>query len=336
VKSRAPFIHRELRPEMGANDPPPPLLGISTPPSDLARQARKVLSEENVTDRLDLDDPGAGGLPHRRTFAPDPQVISAHIDGETVLLNLRTASSYTLNRVGAVIWDHLSAGRSVRAGSNAVCRQFEVPAEVAAADANGLVRELCREGLLRAQPATACSARAKASTNNRGNRAHRKGPAAGKVSFAVKAIALERKGRGILVANADNWEKSPHCLALLRAGCRLLATDGVCWCDKRIHLPRLSDGRARKPVPARLLLFPQAVDWPESSLEPMSRGRALEELLWLTYVKKGRKMAPADFHMLGRLVEMTVSYRLHCGERHSRLAALLDALLENQTETIKT
>lgn len=97
---------------------------------------------------------------------------------------------------------------------------------------------------------------------------------------------------------------------------------------------------AAEPCRPLFLLFPQAVDWPDSSLEPLGRSRALEELLPLTLVMRERDLEPREFELLARLVQTTACYRLHCGEDVSALPALFDGLLNqwkaSQKATKKT
>ena len=318
-----PFIHRKLRPEVGGGQLAPPLLAISALPSEVGELARQVLHEGTV-ERLGLVPSDESAWIPSRTFVPHPEVISAELDNETVLLDLRTAASYTLNREGTVLWNLLSAGRTLRAAQNALCRQFAAPGQVAWADLTTLVRDLCNEGLL-------LERRGKRSRN--ATAPVNAGPAADPSPgcFALQAIALEKAGIGILIAAPDDWETSPPCVALQRAGYRLLSKVAPASRRTSPNAPRRSHVAAPAPEPfqPRVLIFPQTVDWPESSLEPMRRARALEELLWLTFVMKGQTLPPPEFHTLARLVEMTDCYRLHCGEKNSDLAAVLDRLLEH-------
>ena len=182
--------------------------------------------------------------------------------------------------------------------------------------------------------------------------------------FALQVIGLEKAGCGFLVAAADGWQQTPACRALVRAGYQrlsegtpLLRESGAGLqlllfprsrgsrrkqppaspSKSKTHIPksdqRLSVAAATAPCRPRFLLFPQAEDWPESSLEPLRRSRALEELLPLTLLVRGRDLGPQEFHTLARLVETTDCYRLHCGEDVSGLPALFDGLLKQRKAT---
>jgi hypothetical protein len=182
--------------------------------------------------------------------------------------------------------------------------------------------------------------------------------------FALQVVGLEKAGCGFLVAADGGWQRTPACRALVHAGYRCLS-DGtpllrVSGADLQLLLlPRLRSSRGTKTAasnprsatqnqkpdqhlptsaataPGRswFLLFPQTVDWPESSLEPLHRSRALEELLPLTLVVRGRELAAQEFHTLARLVETTGCYRLRCGEDVSSLPALFDGLLNRPKAT---
>jgi hypothetical protein len=348
-RGSGPFIHRALRPEVDSQKPAPPLLALSASPTELSRQAGKVL-REGRTERLDLDGPAASALQPRQSFAPNADLISTQLDGEAVLLDVRTARSYSLNRVGTVIWALLAGGRTLEAVRSALCRRFDVPARVAWGDLTALVRELRREKLLRARPPlrgrtpkrritpVAPSRRLSAASS----------AAALPALFALQVVGLEKDGWGILVAAAEGWEKSPACRALLRAGFRRLGGSGA-WLRETSGRLRVSAtaslrNRRRKSairggqsgsdtpieITPRLLIFPQTVDWPESSLEPLCRSRALEKLLPLTLVMKERDLTPRQFHTLARLIELTDCYRLHCGEDVTGLPELFDRVLRRR------
>lgn len=69
------------------------------------------------------------------------------VDGEMVLLNLRTEQYYGLDRVGADIVTRLTTVPFPEA-MDALCRDYDVEDDVLRADVDRLTGELLREGLL--------------------------------------------------------------------------------------------------------------------------------------------------------------------------------------------
>jgi hypothetical protein len=376
----SPFIFRKLRPELKSDEPAAPLLPAAPRPADLKRHVSELLGE-GLRERLGVSDSGRLALAPGRVFLPNAEWVCAQLDGESVLLNLRTADSCSLNRAGTLIWEQLCEGRTLRAVRQALSRRFDVSPKVAWADLTALVSELCREKILLERPPgparlLGASLRNRAPSSRRSEAVPvartksrtRDQPAPSLPSspglFALQVVGLEKAGCGFFVAAAGGWQRTPACRALVRAGYRrlsagtpLLRASGADL--QLLLLPRSRSSRRTKaptsnpksktqnpkaaqrlPTPAatppcrpRFLLFPQAVDWPESSLEPLRRSRALEELLPLTLLVRGRHLAPQEFHTAARLVETTECYRLHCGEDVSDLPALFDGLLNQRKAT---
>jgi hypothetical protein len=289
-------------------------------------------------------------------FIPCPHLASAELDGDTVLFDLNTAESCTLNRSGSLVWKHLSQGKRLQAARTALCQKFDVPAELAWADLCALVRDLHQEGLIResaSQPAGALP------RNPRGKRRGASDEPGPPELIGLHVVGLEKGGCGFLVAAPKRWRRDPAMAALERRGYRILSSlmlrqigDGVAMQVLAHRSARKRPGRPSPPSPAlsgtlshrmgegplhrsvvekicqpRFLLFPQPVDWPESSLEPLPRSRALEELLPLTFVLRGHEFGAHQFRTLARLIEASACYRLYRGEDVSRLPALFDGLI---------
>ena len=70
------------------------------------------------------------------------------LDSQCVLLNLETGAYYTLNRVGAFIWDLLDGNRRVHEIIDRVVDRFRVARGVAADDVKALLEDLEGEGLI--------------------------------------------------------------------------------------------------------------------------------------------------------------------------------------------
>jgi hypothetical protein len=76
------------------------------------------------------------------------QVISEIIDGEAVMINLTTGNYYSLNEVGAAIWDSIEAGASADEIVERLGGRYEgVQSEIEKAT-TGLIEELLREELI--------------------------------------------------------------------------------------------------------------------------------------------------------------------------------------------
>jgi hypothetical protein len=80
---------------------------------------------------------------------PSLDVQDTNMDGETVLLDLRTGRYYTLNRLGSVIWDHCTSHNTISDIHAVLCDRFDVAPERALDDLVTLVNQLIQEGLLR-------------------------------------------------------------------------------------------------------------------------------------------------------------------------------------------
>lgn len=84
----------------------------------------------------------------RVLLQPSPDVQSASLEGETVLLNVSTGRYYTLNRVGSVIWEHCTGHNTISDIHAVLCRRFEVAPERVLEDLVALINQLVQEGLL--------------------------------------------------------------------------------------------------------------------------------------------------------------------------------------------
>src|SRR5687767_2702312 len=81
------------------------------------------------------------------SFAFPEGVLAREVDGEMVLLNLRTEQYYGLDRVGADIVTRLTEA-PLNAAVAALCSDYKVDAAVLKADIDRLVDELLAAGLL--------------------------------------------------------------------------------------------------------------------------------------------------------------------------------------------
>jgi hypothetical protein len=86
-----------------------------------------------------------------RRFRHAAHVSWRLVDDEAVLLNVDTSEYYSLDPVGALLWERLGKGEALEAAARAVAAEYGVPAARVQADARELIADLVAEGLL--QPA---------------------------------------------------------------------------------------------------------------------------------------------------------------------------------------
>jgi hypothetical protein len=138
------FIPGSLRPKFNLDGGGQPPLGPGLPPQELTRQAEQAMGPALV-ERLGLADQPP--LPEE-VYCRDPQVIWTALEGEAVLLNLTSGYYFSLNRVGAAIWELLDGERTLGAAQQAVCDRFQAPAATVWADLAALINHLRREKLI--------------------------------------------------------------------------------------------------------------------------------------------------------------------------------------------
>lgn len=87
-------------------------------------------------------------LLHQVVLVKNPDVQATDMDGEMVLLDLGTGRYYTLNRLGALIWEFCTGKQTLSDIHTALCDRFNVAPERALDDLVTLVNQLTQEGLL--------------------------------------------------------------------------------------------------------------------------------------------------------------------------------------------
>ncbi len=186
--------------------------------------------------------------------------------------------------------------------------------------------------------------------------------------YVIHAVALERFGKGILIAGPPGLGKTTASLPLLRAGYGFISDDYPFLREKgnsvelltfqdRIDvrentidlfpelagIPFTPRPRTRKfsfsttelfpkakvnGCEAHILLFPQMVSGKPSYLEPMPKHRVLKELLPQGLLIHDKELAKRQFRVYTKLVETTTAYQLYSGNDLRELPALLDPLFE--------
>jgi hypothetical protein len=89
---------------------------------------------------------------HTRLVASD-DVLSSPLGGEVVLLEPGAGVYYSLNEVGAVMWEQLQQPVTLRAMCEAIVAEFEVDLATCEPDVHRVLGELLRHRLVEVVPA---------------------------------------------------------------------------------------------------------------------------------------------------------------------------------------
>jgi len=81
-------------------------------------------------------------------FTPNPDVVWRQVEGEVVLVHLKTNQMYALNPTGARFWELLSEGRDTARIEATLLAEFEVDAGDLRSEIDRLLRELVDAGLV--------------------------------------------------------------------------------------------------------------------------------------------------------------------------------------------
>ena len=82
-------------------------------------------------------------------FRPrEEEVASKVIDGEAIIINLANGVYYSMDKVGAFVWDRLQEGHTLDAVIASVIGAYDVPREQAESNVRDLVEELVQENLV--------------------------------------------------------------------------------------------------------------------------------------------------------------------------------------------
>jgi hypothetical protein len=81
-------------------------------------------------------------------WVPAVGVLFAEVDGETVLLDSRTGSYFSLNEVGARTWPQLSAGVPLGTIHQGLLADYDVASDVLWSDLKELITALAAAGLV--------------------------------------------------------------------------------------------------------------------------------------------------------------------------------------------
>ena len=82
-------------------------------------------------------------------FRPrEEEVASKVIDGEAIIINLANGVYYSMDKVGALVWEHLQSGHTLDDVVRAVTGAYDVSREQAEPKVVELVEELLQENLI--------------------------------------------------------------------------------------------------------------------------------------------------------------------------------------------
>ena len=86
--------------------------------------------------------------PQSRLRLNEQEVAAKVIDGEAIIINLANGIYYSMDKVGALIWEMLAGGHSLAEVTTAVLARYDVTREQTEADMQKLAAELMQENLL--------------------------------------------------------------------------------------------------------------------------------------------------------------------------------------------
>ena len=76
------------------------------------------------------------------------KLVSANLDGEVVILGFKSGSYYSLDHVGAFLWDLLQQSRKVSELRDAILSEYDIDREQCEQDLFHLLAELVDKGLV--------------------------------------------------------------------------------------------------------------------------------------------------------------------------------------------
>ena len=83
-----------------------------------------------------------------RVEVPEDVLVS-ELDGESVILNLKTESYFGLDAVGVGMWRAFTSANSIEAAYTTLKDQWDVEPDLLRKDLAGLLEQLAAEGLVR-------------------------------------------------------------------------------------------------------------------------------------------------------------------------------------------
>ena len=85
---------------------------------------------------------------HSRFSTNSEEVVAKVIDGDAIIINLKTGIYYSMDNTGGLIWKLMEEGRSLEEIGKVIAANYEVSGEKALEDVKKLAAELLQEELV--------------------------------------------------------------------------------------------------------------------------------------------------------------------------------------------
>jgi hypothetical protein len=82
------------------------------------------------------------------TYHRAPNVVSANMDGEPVIMSLEHNAYFGISGIGAFVWDLLEQAQTLDALATQVCDRYDVDMETCRTDLDRLLQDLHKNGLV--------------------------------------------------------------------------------------------------------------------------------------------------------------------------------------------
>ena len=76
------------------------------------------------------------------------ELVSANLDGEVVILGFKSGSYYSLDQVGAFVWDLLQKPQKVSAIRDSILHEYDIDIQQCEQDLFNLLNDLADKGLI--------------------------------------------------------------------------------------------------------------------------------------------------------------------------------------------
>lgn len=130
------------------------------------------------------------------------QVAAKVIDGEAIIMNLANGLYYSMDHVGAAIWQRLEGGEALGAIAADVSRRYGVAEDTARRDVHHLASELLAEELVDIADGPATSSEALDDSPGEGGRAYA-APVLNRYEDMADLLALDPPMPGLAGTNFD-------------------------------------------------------------------------------------------------------------------------------------
>jgi hypothetical protein len=87
-------------------------------------------------------------LTSARSFAPNEDVVARTVGDDVILLDLEAGTYYSLNAVGATVWQGIADGETSETIAARIAGDYDITAERALADIGALIGDLAEKGLV--------------------------------------------------------------------------------------------------------------------------------------------------------------------------------------------